>query len=162
MMARDTAVVPRLVPGAIEHVPDLARRLRTIDRIECRAMGHTPEQALLQGLATSVKTWTALIGDEPHAMFGVVVASAEDYDGIGWGIPWFLGSDRVPHHARQLIAQGPAIVAEMHRHADRLCNFVSSDNRQAIRLLEHWGFTVEAELVVTRAVAFRRFIREIK
>jgi hypothetical protein len=50
----------------------------------------------------------------------------------------------------------------MHRHGRRLCNFVSSENRQAIRLLEHWGFTVEQDHVVMREVAFRRFIREIK
>jgi hypothetical protein len=156
------AMLPRLVDGAIEHVPGLAQRLRTIDRIECRAMGHTPEQALRHGLATSARTWTALIGDEPHAMFGVVVAAGAGDDSNVLGIPWFLGSDLVPRHARQLIAQGPAILADMHRHADRLCNFVSSDNRQAIRLLEHWGFTVEHEHVVLRAVAFRRFIREIK
>jgi hypothetical protein len=161
-MAQRMALAPRLVPGTIEHVPDLAQRLRTIDRIECGAMGHTPEQALRHGLATGARTWTALIGDEPHAMFGVVVAPAARNDGVVCGIPWFLGSDVVPRHARLLIAQGPAILADMHRYAGRLCNFVSSDNRQAIRLLEHWGFTVEQELVVTRAVAFRRFIREIK
>jgi hypothetical protein len=132
--------------------------MRPIDRLECEAMGRSAEQALHHGLAASARTWTALIGDEPHAMFGVVVESVAG----GCAIPWFLGSDQVGRHARLLIAQGPAILTAMHRHGRILCNFVSSDNRQAIRLLEHWGFTIEQELVVTRAVAFRRFIREIK
>lgn len=147
-----------VVPGAIGHIADLAQRLRAIDRIECEAMGQTAEQALHHGLTAGAPTWTALIDNVPHAMFGVVVESAEG----NVGIPWCLGSDQVAHHARLLIAQGPAFIAEMHRHARRLCNFVSSDNRQAIRLLEHWGFIVEQELVVTRGIAFRRFIREIK
>lgn len=147
-----------VVTAAAEHIPDLARRLRTIDLIECQAMGHTPEQALRHGLAAGAKTWTALIDTIPHAMFGVVVDNADN----GVGIPWFLGSDQVAYQARLLIAHGPAFVAEMHRHARQIVNFVSSDNRQAIRLLELWGFTVEHELVVTRGIAFRRFIREIK
>jgi len=146
-----------LVPGATEHVADLAPRLRTIDRVECEAMGQTGEQALRHGLDAGAQTWTALIDDEPHAMFGVVV----ECPASSHAIPWFLGSDQVMRHARLLVAHGPVMLRAMHRHGRHLCNFVSRDNRQAIRLLEHWGFTVEPQLVVTRGVAFRRFIREI-
>ncbi len=156
MARRDTAI--RLVPADAAHVIDLAPRLRPVDRIECAAMGHSAGQALRHGLLVSAQVWTALEGDRPTAMFGVVAGSAAGGDAI----PWFLGSDHVSRHARTLITQGPTIVAAMHRHGRRLCNFVSSENRQAIRLLEHWGFTVEQDHVVMREVAFRRFIREIK
>ena len=156
-MTRKFASPIRLAPGDLGHVPALARRLRPIDLIECQAMGRTASQALRHGLAASAQTWTALVDGEPHAMFGVVVESVTGGDAV----PWFLGSDLVAKHGRALIAQGPAILAAMHRHGSRLRNYVSSENRQAIRLLEHWGFTVEQELVVMRAVAFRRFIREI-
>jgi hypothetical protein len=147
-----------LVPGALDHVSCLAARLRPIDRIECAAMGRSADQALRHGLIASAQVWTAMIDDQPHAMFGVVVESATGSDAI----PWFLGSDQVARQARALIANGPTIIAAMHRHGRRLRNFVSSDNRQAIRLLTHWGFTVEQNQVVMRNVAFRRFIREIK
>ena len=147
-----------LVPGAASHVSDLAQRLRSIDRAECWAMGQTAEQALQHGLTAGAKTWTALIDNNAHAMFGVVLGDADH----GVGIPWFLGSDRVAQQGRLLIVQGPAIVAEMHCHARCLCNFVSSNNRQAIRLLEHWGFAVERDVVFAGSMAFRRFIREIK
>jgi len=160
-MTGENAMV-RLVPATADHVPQLAQRLRPIDRIECHAMGHTAAQALYHGLAAGARTWTALIGDEPHAMFGVVGEPVAGDPGAASAIPWFLGSDQVARQARLLIAHGPVILAAMHCHGRRLCNFVSSDNRQAIRLLEHWGFTVEQELVVSRSVAFRRFIREIK
>ena len=156
MARRDTAI--RLVPADAAHVIDLAPRLRPVDRIECAAMGHSAGQALRHGLLVSAQVWTALEGDRPTAMFGVVAGSAAGGDAS----PWFLGSDHVSRHARTLITRGPAIVAAMHRHGRRLCNFVSSENRQAIRLLEHWGFTVEQDHVVMREVAFRRFIREIK
>jgi len=98
-----------------------------------------------------------MIGGEPQAMFGVVVENAAGGDAV----PWFLGSDLVARHGRALIEHGPAVILAMHRHGARLRNFVSSDNRQAIRLLERWGFVVEHEPVVMRSVAFRRFIREI-
>jgi len=155
MMRATTSVC--LVPGHHDHVSSLARRLRAIDRIECAAMGRTASQALYHGLAASAQTWTAMIDDAPHAMFGVVVENAASGDAI----PWFLGSDRVGRHGRALIEHGPVVIGTMHRHGARLRNFVSSDNRQAIRLLERWGFTVEHEPVVMRSVAFRRFIREI-
>jgi hypothetical protein len=156
-MKRSAMSAILLVPGHRDHVLRLAPRLRAIDRIECRAMGREPEQALYHGLAASARTWTALCEGEPHAMFGVVVESVAGRDAI----PWFLGSSIVAQHGRALVEQGPAILQAMHRHGARLRNFVSSDNRQAIRLLERWGFTVEHEPVVMRSVAFRRFIREI-
>ncbi len=146
----------RLVPGHRDHVAGLAQRLRAIDRIECEAMGRDGEAALYHGLAASARTWTALVAGEPVAMFGVVVESMAGGDAV----PWFLGSDAVTRHGRALIEHGPAIIAAMHRHGARLRNFVSRDNGRAIRLLEHWGFTVDHEPVVLRQVAFRRFIRE--
>lgn len=158
MRRASLAIQVRLVPGVEAHIWALSHRLRAIDRIECEAMGQTAEQALQHGLAESVRTWTALIDHQPHAMFGVVAGDDQREDGV----PWFLGSDQVARHARLMVAYGPTVVATMHRHARRLCNFVSSDNRQAIRLLVHWGFTVDLEQVVVRGIAFRRFIREIK
>ncbi len=145
-----------LVPGAMAHAGNLAPRLRRIDRIECEAMGQTGAQALHHGLAASAQTWTALIDGAPQAMFGVVVACATS----GEAIPWFLGSTRVASEARALIGLGPDIIAAMHRHGRCLRNFVSCDNRAAIRLLEHWGFFVEPDPIAVRGIAFRRFIRE--
>ncbi len=147
----------RLVRAEPGHVRALAPKIRAIDRLECEAMGRTVEQALAHGLAAGARTWSALIDDAPHAMFGVVVVSAA----CGEAVPWFLGSDEVPRYGRMLLETGPRIVTAMHGHGCRLSNFVSADNRQAIRLLERWGFTVEPEPVVVRDVAFRRFIREI-
>lgn len=146
----------RLVPGAVEHIPGLALRLRPIDIIECAAMGRSPRQALQHGLAASAQTWTALIDDEPHAMFGIVVESAASGDAI----PWFLGSALVARHARALIAEGPELLRTMHRYGRSLRNFVSCDNREAIRLLKHWGFTIEQEQIVMRGVFFQRFFKE--
>lgn len=150
-------VAARCVAGERCHIAALARRMRAIDRIECAAMGFGPEAALWRGLDRSAWTQTALIDGVPHAMFGVMVESAQ----ASIAVPWFLGSDHVMHHARQLVREGPAIIAAMHEQGRTLRNFVSAANGRAIRLLEHWGFVVEDPVVTVRGVAFRRFIREI-
>lgn len=146
-----------LVPAEPAHVPFLAHHLRPIDRFECLAMGRSPAAALEHGLSASAFCCTAMIGTEPHAMFGLVVDSVL----ASRGIPWFLGTGQVRHHGRALVGHGPAIIARMHDHAQHLVNFVSSDNRPAIALLERWGFNVEQEHITMRGAAFRRFTREI-
>lgn len=142
----------RLVPAELRHVGRIANRLRAIDREECEAMGRTPKQALRLGILTSEKAWTALVDGKPEAMFGVVVESALTSEAV----PWFLGTDEVYRHGRELLAWGPGIVSRL---GDSLSlrNLVSSRNNRAIRLLKRWGFTVGEEEVDVRGVGFRHF-----
>lgn len=116
-------------------------------------MGRTPKQSLRSGLMVSSKAWTALVDGLPEAMFGVVVDSVLD----GHGTPWFLGSDEVYRHARELLLWGPGLVARMHDSSPRLSNIVSAENGAAIRLLRRWGFTIEEGVMDVRGVPFRHF-----
>lgn len=142
-----------LAPASFRHVARISNRMRECDRAECAAMGRTPKQSLRLGLMVSDKAWTALVDGLPEAMFGVVVDSAL----TGHGTPWFLGSDEVYRHARELLLWGPGLVARLHDSSPRLANIVSADNARAIRLLKRWGFTVEEEEVNVRGVPFLRF-----
>lgn len=135
------------------HVGRIARRMRTIDRIECEAMGHSPKMALREGLFNSAKVWTALVDGKPEAMFGLVVNSAL----TGTGTPWFLGTDEVYRHGKALLLWGPAFVSIIRDSSPRASNLVSADNFKAIRLLGKWGFVVHPELSYHKDVAFRRF-----
>jgi ribosomal protein S18 acetylase RimI-like enzyme len=146
----------RIVPAAYSHVNRLARDMRAIDRAECLAMGRTPKQALRHGIMASAWVRTALVDGEPQAMFGVVVESAMTGDGI----PWFLGTDAVFRHGRDLIRMGPAILRDMGDSSRMLRNLVSADNAKAIRLLKRWGFTVDPEHVRVGGLPFRRFEME--
>lgn len=143
----------QIVPAAYRHVNRLARDMRPIDRAECEAMGRTPKQALRHGMMASTWVRTALVDGEPHAMFGVVVECAL----TGEGIPWFLGTDEVFRHGRDLIRMGPEILQRMGDSSRCLRNLVSADNAKAIRLLRRWGFTVDPEHVRVGALPFRRF-----
>lgn len=142
-----------VIPAEHVHINTIANRLREIDREECTAMGRTGKQVLRLGLATSSKAWTALVDGRPEAMFGVVVEDLIN----GIGTPWFLGTDEVYRHGRELLMWGPGFVSRLGDSRMKLRNLVSSRNRQAIRLLQRWGFTVEEEEIMLRGVAFRHF-----
>jgi hypothetical protein len=144
----------RLVPANYRHVARIANRMRAIDISECAAMGRTPRQSLRLGLMASDKAWTALVDGLPEAMFGVVVDSAL----TGEVTPWFLGTDEVYRHGRELLMMGPGLVAHL-CDSRRASNLVSAGNSQAIRLLKRWGFTVDEATVDMRGVPFRRFER---
>ena len=143
----------RIVPAEFKHINRIARRIRVHDREECEAMGRTPKQALRLALLSSEKAWTALLDDKPEAMFGVVVESVL----TGEGTPWFLGTNEVYRHGRELLMWGPGLVERMCDSCPRLSNLVSSRNRRAIRLLGRWGFTVGEEEVIVRGIPFRPF-----
>lgn len=135
------------------HINTIARRIRTVDREECEAMGRTPKQALRGGLMTSAKAWTVLVDGRPEAMFGVVVESVL----TGEGTPWFLGTNAVHRHARHLLMWGPGMVQQLCDSPMTLRNLVSARNTRAIRLLKRWGFSVGSETIMHNGVPFLTF-----
>lgn len=143
----------RLIPAEWKHINTIANRMRSIDAQECQAMGRTPKQSLRIAITTSEKAWTALVDGRPEAMFGLVV---EDLIS-GIGTPWFLGTDEVYRHGRELIMHGPGMLARLGDSIRVARNLVSSRNDRAIRLLRKWGFTVGDDEVIVRGVAFRHF-----
>lgn len=142
-----------VVPAERRHINIIANRLREIDREECEAMGRSGKASLRLALDTSAKAWTAMVDGKPEAMFGVVVEDLLSRIGT----PWFLGTDEVYRHGRELLMWGPGFVARMSDSRLTMRNLVSARNRRAIRLLERWGFTVDQNEVTVRGVAFRPF-----
>jgi hypothetical protein len=145
-----------ILPARRTHIGPIATRMRSADRIECAAMGHTPKQALRAGLATSSTAWTALVDGRPEAMFGLVVTSALG----GEGRPWMLGSDAIYAHPRAMLRRAPRFLAAMFDATARLSNLVAADNVRAIRLLRRWGFTIDTETMMIANIAFRLFHAE--
>jgi len=143
----------RLVPAQHKHIGRIARRMREIDAAECQAMGRDPKNALRYSLASSAKAWTALVDDQPEAMFGVVVQSVL----TGEGSPWFLGTDEVYRHGRELLMWGPGLIARLCDSTVTLRNLVSVDNTRAIRLLKRWGFQLGKEVITIAGVEFIPF-----
>lgn len=146
----------RLVPASPAHVGRLAHRMRPIDVAEVRARGHSPKQSLRLALRASIWSVTALVDGAPHAMFGLSPVSVV----ADRGCPWFLGSDIVLSHGRDLLSIGPQVIERMHRSFARLENSVSIENDKAIRLLRRWGFTLADEEHEVGGMQFVRFWRE--
>jgi hypothetical protein len=119
--------------------------MREADRRECIGLGRTPKQSLRLGLIASEMCWTAKVDGRPEAMMGLVVESAIS----GEGTPWFLGTDEVYRHGREMVAWGPRILRAMLDSTPRLSNLVGSFNRPAIRLLRRWGFEVREEVIMS-------------
>lgn len=128
--------------------------MRDIDRVEAVALGRSPKDALRSGLRCSYEAFTAKDDDgRPQAMMGVVPLSMIE----GRAAVWFLGTDAVFGHARDLIAHGPFFIAHWLETFRRLENIVAVDNTKAIHLLRRWGFTLGDEPQMHRGVAFLPF-----
>jgi hypothetical protein len=130
--------------------------MRSADRVECAALGHSAKQALRAGLALSSPAWTALVDGRAEAMFGLVVTSALG----GEGRPWMLGSDAVYAHPRAMLRRGPRFLSAMFASTPRLSNLVAADNIRAIRVLRRWGFTLDMETTMIGTIAFKLFHAE--
>lgn len=105
------------------------------------------------GLLNSDEAWTALVNGRPEAMFGCITMSAIG----GVGSPWFLGTDEVYRHGRELLRWGPGFVKAIVDSTPRLQNLVSVFNVRAIRLLRAWGFSVGSEAILIGGVPFVPF-----
>src|SRR5688572_12733619 len=127
-----------IVPARLTHVGPIANRMREIDQLECAIFEHTPREALRNGLIASTVAWTALIDGRPEAMFGASTISLLD----GTGRPWLLMTDEAVKHAVSLTRLGRIYTAAIHRHYERLENWVHVENAAAIRWLSRLDFAV--------------------
>lgn len=142
-----------IVNASRAHVGRIARRMRPMDKIECLAKGRSPACALRYSLASSTFALTALVDGSPHAMFGLTPYSVSS----SIGRPWFLGTEEVYRHPREMIVKGDMIVELMQDRFRRLENVICAANDQAIRLLRRWGFSIGEEAEVVGGVAFLPF-----
>jgi hypothetical protein len=126
------------VPASPAHVGTLAARMRQIDRLECRIMGHSPKEALRMCLRYSTLAYTAKVDGRAEAMFGVSAVSLL----AGEGSPWLLMTD-------DAIRQAKSLVRDARRYSDLmqcvfpvLRNHVHADNHVAIRWLQRLGYGI--------------------
>lgn len=105
-------------------------------------------------LRTSLHALTALDPDgKPLAMLGLSPVDML----AGRGSPWFLGSDSVFDHGRELLTMGPRIIAWFHETFPLMENMVSSENVRAIALLKRWGAEIVDQPKVVGGVEFVPF-----
>ena len=136
------------------HVNPIALNMRDADRAECAALGRTPKTALRIGFIASLYTLAAVEDDgTPVAMFGLHVVNALS----GEARPWFLGTDGVFKHPRELLTIGRKVIAWWRSEFPNLENIVAVENDKAVRLLVHWGAEVGGKRQVYNGVEFVPF-----
>lgn len=121
----------------------LAPHVRDIDRRECMELARLdPIEALHQGrdLSTQCNTIIGRAGDVV-GMFGCAPSHLPEA-----GYAWLLSSDVLYEHANavQFIRQVPPWIDKMQADFPTLFNFISVQNVEAIRWLEHVGFRLIA------------------
>lgn len=138
--------------GDAEYV---AERLREADRVEVyEATRRSPEDALTSSIKRSDRTATIRFDGSPMAIFGVGKPTILS----DVGVPWMLGTDELPKHARELLPHGPRVVQNMMRGHEVLRNMVHDENRASIRWLKSMGFRMsEPAKVGWRGGMFRMF-----
>ena len=114
--------------------------MRSIDRLECEALGRSPKNALRWGIATSLEAFTALRDGFPIAIIGVVPTSLVNRRGT----IWMLGTDDVFRSGKALLRYGPQLINRWLETFEVLENVISIDNAPALNLLQRLGFTLGA------------------
>lgn len=141
-------------PAEIRDAHALAADMRPHDIEECRAFGREPLEALLFPFLARQQAFT--ITDEQdtvYAMFGVT-------DGITFGCPWMLTSNKFHKVAKPFAQQSIRWFSLMTKDYAYLQNLVSHNNRVAHRWLRHLGFTIEtSQPEIYGGVTFYRFWR---
>ena len=136
-----------VIPAVASHLDQLAPRLREADRREIQAaFGRPPDAILEAGFRNATRCWTVLGGGRPVAMFGVGRRREPRI-----GTAWLLASDDFDRFRGQLRREGSYWVDVLMTGHDVLANFVSADNRVAIRWLTWLGFEL---LVLHRGAGF--------
>lgn len=128
----------QFVAASPAHVGTIAARMREIDRLECRIMGHSPKQALRHGLNSSTIAITAKVDGRAEMMFGVSTVSLL----TGEGSPWMLMTDEAVRHRRALLVEARRYSDLLNTVFPVLRNVVHAENSTAIRWLSRLGYTV--------------------
>lgn len=108
-------------------------------------------------LASKPHVFTIFVDGVPSGVFG-----AGSANGVGNGVPWMLGNDRLLLIRRELVVESRAWIDYLNRIYPHLENWVDARNTTSIRWLGAMGFIFPGEtIVLPSGVQFRRFTRDV-
>lgn len=126
------AIIRNVTEDDINYV---STNMREIDKEECAAAYHTPEEALRLSIDDSHWVYTAVTDEgRPALIFGLCSIGPV-------GVPWALGTEDIQNMKTPLIRMCRDVVDEwMFRDFDILSNLVSVKNTVHRKWLEFCGF----------------------
>lgn len=113
-------------------VYDIAGRLRAADKAEVEALGHTPDEALMNGFNHSDLLYTILYEGKPCGMVGV----GKHLEGTG--VVWMLGTDELTANPKAFLRKCKERFSDLFIEP-LLCNYVHANNEAHIRYLKWMG-----------------------
>lgn len=129
----------KVVKAELAHAHYLADRLRDADRREVLAVSdYSLATVLAESLVQSESAFTAVLGDEPIACFGVALTSLLRKHGR----PWLLSSDRIYECRISALKESRKFIESLRAKYSYLSNYVSADNYTSVEWLKWLGFTL--------------------
>jgi hypothetical protein len=115
----------------------LSMKLRKVDEKEVKAtLGFTGPRAMQFSLNASVVTWVILFDGKVEAVFGLG-------EGPGYGIPWFLASEKFYEFKTSFTRLSTYIIPLMLESYPLLQNLIDSRHKESIKWLRWLGFTID-------------------
>jgi len=125
-----------IIPATSSHAAVVAACIRQADRDELAMIGQSPLFAAVSSLNASLKAWAGIVDGSPICMFGV----SEWPDGTGR--PWMIATEELEPNQKIFLRKCRICVDAMQEGYGILHNFVSAENKTAIKWLRWLGFTI--------------------
>lgn len=119
---------------------------------------YSPYKALTKGMNSSGDSWTIVIDGVPIGMVGVSNRTLI----TKVGTPWLLGTDSLLNDKKLFLRVSRVVLKNISEGYKLLENYVSVENKSAIRWIEYLGFTFGEEIRSITGVTFKRFFLEIE
>lgn len=119
-----------------EDLSYIARHMRGFDRLELKALnGVSPIRGLRMSAEHSLSVRVATVDGVPVAVFGVGEDGLSPY--TEKGVIWFLGTDEVGKHGRDLLRGGIWFVKFCLGRFEELTNLIHGKNAPALSFARH-------------------------
>ncbi len=139
-------IKPQRVNDIFTFAP-LVRHSDLIEGIKSFGDQTSMEDILFQCMTTSKESFTAWIGNEPIAIFGLGRTARDDV-----GMPWLVCSEKVRFHKRKVLKYARRYLQKCFNEGyKKLSNAVDPDNIDAKAFIRHLGFTFTGQTILTDA-----------
>lgn len=141
-----------------EDILPIAQRMRAAD-VKGVYDSHrlSPCMALLAGMKARGNCWTILGDGIPEGMVGIIPLSLFS----DRGLPWMLGTDVLVEDKTLFIRLTRKLFEDAAQGFNYLENYISTENKIALRWVESMGFDVAEEPIMLNGVGFKRVYKEL-
>lgn len=137
----------KIIPANRAHIDYVVAHLRPSDEAEILAAGGLSARDVFEHV--DGKVWAAIDGKGvPFFIFGV--SYSVDAQGLKFGIPWLVGTDKMEDHKDFIKKNTKPYIDVMKKGVAYLTNIVLEDNKRSIKWLCWAGFKLDGVIKLNR------------